>query len=238
MVGPRVTAGTSEIIARSSLADRVVGLLRRSIIDGCLPPGTRLPTGQQMAEQYGVSLMVIREAISSLRAEGVIETRQGAGLFVAQPGFNQPFRIHPLLSSGPEAIRNIFELRMSVEISAAGFAATRANRNQIAKLQRAHQRMSAAAASGSTCVEEALAFHRSVAEASNNALLVEFIMFLGRAIRESIRLTRSKDGQWKMAEVLAEHAAILQAIRARDVAKAQAAAMTHVTNSLDRCLTK
>ena len=236
MAGRRAAARPTETIARSSLADRVVGLLRRSITGGCLTPGTRLPTGQQMAKQYGVSLMVIREAISSLRADGLIESRQGAGVFVAEPGSNQPFRIQPLLSPGPEAVRKIFELRMSVEVSAAGLAATRAKRSQIANLRRVHQRMSAEAASGSACIEEAMAFHRAIAEATNNELFVEFIIFLGYAIRESIRLTRSNDGQRKMPEVLAEHAAILDAICAGDAAKAQAAAMAHMINSVNRCV--
>jgi GntR family transcriptional repressor for pyruvate dehydrogenase complex len=213
-----------------------VALLRLSITDGCLAPGTRLPTGQQMAEQYGVSLMVIREAISSLRADGLIESRQGAGVFVAQPGSKQPFRIQPLLKPGPEAVRKIFELRTSVEVAAAGLAATRASRSQIMKLRRVHQRMTAQAASGSACIEEALAFHRAIAEAANNELFLEFIVFLGRSIRESIRSTRLNDGQGKMPEVLAEHAAILDAIRAGDLAKAQAAAKTHMTNSLNRAL--
>ena len=236
MAGRRAAARPAETIVRSSLADRVIDLLRRSIIVGCLTPGTRLPTGQQMAEQYGVSLMVIREAISSLRADGLIESRQGAGVFVAEPGSNQPFRIQPLLSPGPEAVRKIFELRMSVEVSAAGLAATRAKHGQIVNLRRVHQRMSAEAASGSACIEEALAFHRAIAEATNNELFVEFIIFLGYSIRESIRLTRSNDGQQKMPEVLAEHAAILDAICAGDAAKAQTAAMAHMTNSINRCV--
>jgi GntR family transcriptional repressor for pyruvate dehydrogenase complex len=236
MAGQRNTARPTETIARSSLADRVVALLRRSITDGCLTPGTRLPTGQQMTEQYGVSLMVIREAISSLRADGLIESRQGAGVFVAGPGSNQPFRIQPLLSPGPEAVRKIFELRMSVEASAAGLAATRAKHSQIITLRRVHQRMSVEAASGSACIEEALSFHRAIAEATNNELFVEFIIFLGYSIRESIRLTRSNNGQQKMPEVLAEHAAILDAICTGDAAKAQAAAMEHMTNSLNRCV--
>jgi len=100
-----------------------------------------------------------------------------------------------------------------------------------------HARMLAEAASGSPCIEEALAFHRAIAEATNNELFVEFILFLGRSIRESIRHTRSSNGQWKMPDVLAEHAAILDAIRAGDAPKAQAAAMTHMTNSLNRLKT-
>lgn len=240
MVARRGTASATETetIARSSLADRVVSLLRRSITDGALAPGTRLPTGLQMAEQYGVSLMVIREAISCLRADGLIESRQGAGVFVAQPGGNQPFRIQALLSPGPDTVRKIFELRMSVEVSAAAIAAKQASRKQIANLSRIHQRMLAEAASGSPCVDEAMTFHRAIAEATNNELFVEFILFLGRAIRESIQQTRLIDSQRKMPEVLNEHAAILEAIRDGDTEKAQTAAMTHMVNSLNRSTPK
>ena len=123
MAGPRAAARPAETIARSSLADRVVGLLRRSITDGCLSPGTRLPTGQQMAEQYGVSLMV--DPRGDFQPSGGRSDREsaGCGCLRGEPGSNQPFRIHPLLSPGPDAVRKIFELRMSVEVSAAEIAA-------------------------------------------------------------------------------------------------------------------
>ncbi|ONG51799.1 hypothetical protein BKE38_15650 [Pseudoroseomonas deserti] len=225
-------------VAKPSLADHVVGALSRSIAEGRLAPGARLPTGQQLAEQYGVSLAVIREAISSLRAEGLVETRQGAGAFVAAPSSNQPFRIQPLLQAGPDAARKIFELRMGAEISAAGLAAARATRGQLAELKRAHQAMEAAVAAGGNGVEEDLDFHRGIAEAANNELFVKFVTFLGHHIRDSVLASRPEGSQWEAAEVLSEHAAILAAIRAGDVAAAQAAAAAHMGNCLARCAVK
>ena len=124
MAGAKGTARPAEAITRPSLADRVVSAVARSITEGRLPPGTRLPSGQEMAEQYGVSLAVIREAVSSLRAEGLIETRQGAGAFVARSSVNQPFRIQPTPGSRIEAMRDIFELRRGVEVTAAGLDET------------------------------------------------------------------------------------------------------------------
>jgi GntR family transcriptional repressor for pyruvate dehydrogenase complex len=225
----------ADTIARPSLADHVVSALTRSIAEGRLAPGARLPTGQQLAEQYGVSLTVIREAISSLRAEGLIETRQGAGAFVAAPSSNQPFRIQPALSTGPDAARKIFELRMGAEISAAGLAAQRATRGQLAGLRRAHQAMEAAIGAGGNGVEEDLHFHRSIAEATNNELFVKFVIFLGHHIRESIQISRPEGSHWEAKEVLAEHAAILKAIQEGDVVSAQNAASAHMNNCLGRC---
>lgn len=228
----------AETIARPSLTDHVVGALTRSITEGRLSPGARLPTGQQLAEQYGVSLAVIREAISSLRAEGLIETRQGAGAFVAAPNVNQPFRIQPLLSPGPDSARKIFELRMGAEISAAGLAASRATRGQVAELRRAHQLMQAAIAAGGNGVEEDLQFHRGIALATNNELFVKFFAFLGHHVRDSVQLSRPEGSTWEAEQVLAEHAAILKAIRDGNPEAARAAAEAHMEACLGRCATK
>ncbi|EHM01342.1 FCD domain protein [Acetobacteraceae bacterium AT-5844] len=225
----------AETIARPSLADHVVASLTRSISDGRMPPGARLPTGQQLAEQFGVSLAVIREAISSLKAEGLIETRQGAGAFVAAPSANRPFRIQPELASAPNAARMIFELRMGAEVSAAALAAARATRGQLAELRRAHREMEKAIAAGGNGVEEDLQFHRGIAEAANNPLFVAFVGFLGHHIRDSISLSRPTGTPWEAAEVLGEHEAILEAILRRDVEAAQQAAWNHMNNCLARC---
>ena len=78
-----------------NLTDRAAAALAAQIRDGRLPPGSRLPTEQELMIALGVSRTVVREAVSALRAEGLVVTRQGSGAFVAEDASRMPFRIDP-----------------------------------------------------------------------------------------------------------------------------------------------
>ncbi len=221
--------------ARSSLTDHVTRELTATITSGALAPGDKLPTGQRLAAQYGVSLTVIREAISSLRAEGLIESRQGAGVFVARASARQPFRIPTGAHSRAESARRIFELRMGVEATAAALAAARRTKKQLRTLTLAHHAMIAAVARHEPAVDEDFAFHRAIAEATGNDLFTSFITFLGHHIRESISTSRGAGSGGEPEKVIGEHAAILQAIERGDADRAGAAMKRHMDTCLRRC---
>src|ERR1700736_1845959 len=87
----------------------------------------RLPTEQQMAGAMGVSRTVVREAVAALRAEGLVTTRQGAGAFVATEIGRRPFRLAVGGLPSVAEVLEIMELRLSVEVEAAGLAAARAS---------------------------------------------------------------------------------------------------------------
>jgi GntR family transcriptional regulator, transcriptional repressor for pyruvate dehydrogenase complex len=222
-------------MARSSLADHVARALTATIAGGTLAPGDKLPTGQQLAEQYGVSLTVIREAISSLRADGLIESRQGSGVFVAQAGVRQPFRIATDPYKKAEAAQRIFELRVGVEVTAAGLAAERHTKKQLRALKSAHAAMMEATGRGEPAVDQDLAFHGAIAEATGNDLFSSFLGFLGHHIRDSIMTSRGADHNAEVKQVLVEHADILAAIEAGSVDRARAAMQRHMDNCLLRC---
>src|SRR5580704_18728878 len=105
----------------------VVERLAAEIASGRLLPGSRLPTEQQLTAALGVSRTVVREAVAVLRAEGLVETREGVGAFVVRDVQRRPFRIDPdgLRSIGE--VVQVMELRTGVEVEAAGIAAERAN---------------------------------------------------------------------------------------------------------------
>src|SRR5580698_9198547 len=106
---------------RPHLAEHITEALNNEIASGRLRPGDRLPTEQFLSENFGVSRNVVREAIASLRAQGLIETRQGIGAFVAGPAPAveplQPIRAQ--LLEGDNTIRNMFEVRAALESQAA-----------------------------------------------------------------------------------------------------------------------
>jgi len=101
----------------------VVDRLAAEIGSGRLGPGARLPTEQEMMTALGVSRTVVREAVAALRAQGLVTTRQGLGAFVASDSQRRPFRIDPDGLKSLEAVIDLMELRLAVEVETAGLAA-------------------------------------------------------------------------------------------------------------------
>lgn len=222
-------------LAKPTLTDRLAQRLIDEILSGELKPGQQLPTGQELSRRFGVSLSVVREAISTLKAEGMIQTRQGAGAFVTS-STSRPFRLAPR-QAAPVTPQKLFELRTGVEMQAAMLAAERATDDQVRAIEEAYAAMEADVAAGADSVASDVMFHRRVAEASGNELFGNFLDFLADHIRGTIKESR-EDEAWitHRGEVMAEHRALMEAIRRRDPAAARAAAEAHMTNCLKRCL--
>ena len=114
---------TSELVAR----------LTDDITSGKIPPGSRLPTEQELIAATGVSRTVVREAVAALRADGLVITRQGVGAFVPENA-RRPLRIDVDPLSPLRAVLDVMELRTGIEIEAAGLAAARGSASQIRKI--------------------------------------------------------------------------------------------------------
>ncbi|HVH79253.1 MAG TPA: FCD domain-containing protein [Stellaceae bacterium] len=203
-----------------------------------LPPGTKLPTEQEMVAAMGVSRTVIREAVAALRAQGLIVTRQGAGAFVAADADRRPFQLaFDGLPSIAEVL-DVMELRASVEVEAAGLAAERGSAAARRRVASALTAIDAALNRGESAIAEDFAFHRAIAAATGNPQFAHFLEYLGRFIipRQSIRVAAHRpEGQRTYLETFQrEHAAISAAIAARDVAAAREAMRSHLANSQQR----
>ena len=101
---------------RPKLSERVADQLRERIQKGDFAPGAQLPTEGALVEQFGVSRTVIREAISSLRVEGLVKTHQGRGVFVCEDISQQPFRLCSKDLSEQDHMEQAMELRMHMEV--------------------------------------------------------------------------------------------------------------------------
>ncbi len=191
-----------------------------------------------MMSQMGVSRTVVREAIAALRAEGLVVTRQGLGAFVAADVQRLPFRIDPdgLRSIGE--VLNVMELRMAIEAEAAGFAAERASPSQLHAIDAALDAIGQAIARGDSAIDEDLAFHHAIADATGNPQFTDFLEYLGRFIipRQSVRVAAQPDGAQRpyLATIQSEHRAIFAAISGRDAAAAREAMRRHLVNGRDR----
>lgn len=220
----------AELRARKSLTDEITANLSSSILNGELKPGAKLPTGQQLAQDYGVSLTVVRESVSRLLADGLVTSRQGAGVFVANNTMRRPFRIEE--DTIPPA--QIFELRTGMEITASGLAAERRSKKEMDAVVAAHEAMIAAAQSGDRAVSEDLEFHLSIARATGNPLFERFTEFLAPHIDGSISTSRRSGGQAELDAALQEHEKVAEAIVKGDKAAAEMAMTEHMLNCRSR----
>jgi DNA-binding FadR family transcriptional regulator len=223
---------------RPKLSERVVEALRAQVLSGEFPAGQKLPTETQMTESFGVSRTVIREAIATLAADGLVEPRQGAGVFVLERSVPGAAAFNIDVGNKISHALNVLEVRMGLEIESAALAALRRNNAQLAEIQEAFFEFDRLLALGQATGKTDFAFHRAIAAATNNPFYVDVLDALGvRAIPCDIT------SPWGTDSVLTrdyqeglqqEHLTILRAISAGDPDAARAAMRAHLTASQQR----
>lgn len=213
------------------LSDRLAARLA-SHIESALKPGDRLPTENQIALAHGVSRTVVREAVHQLQSRGLVRSRQGAGVFVLDPQRALPQFDRSVLES-LDAVQQMVEVRRVLEGEMAALAAERATREQTRALKRALAAIDTATADGRDGLDEDLAFHRAIGEATGNAQFRTLLSFLERYLREAMRVTRGNESRRDdfMQQVRTEHHAIVDAIASGNPAAARRAAVEHLVHA-------
>src|SRR5437588_580081 len=110
-------------IPAQALSESVAVQLLAKIDAGVFARGGKLPTEAMLAQQFGVSRTVVREAISRLKNEGVVAPRQGSGVFITEQAGIKPLRIDYAEISSIDAVMQIVDLRRSIETEVAAQAA-------------------------------------------------------------------------------------------------------------------
>lgn len=213
-----------------TLTEQVIRQLRADIENGTYPVGSRLPTGRQLAEQYGVSAAVIREVTEHLRSQGFVESRQGVGCTVRSrtgaAGFQLP-REPDIDASG---LADLYDLRIDLEGAAAALAAARRSDEDVAALSGLLQRLHAHLYDPQPAADIDAAFHIGIAAATHNPYYRQLLQYLNLQLHQAVATARANTlRQAGLAETVhAEHEAIVDAIRRGDAAAARAAAVTHL----------
>jgi DNA-binding FadR family transcriptional regulator len=221
-----------------NLTGEVIRRIKQEISSRGLAPGERLPTEQELMTALGVSRTVVREAVSALRADGLVTTRQGSGAYVASDVSRIPFRIDPEGLSSIDDVLALMELRLAIEVEAAAFAAERITPRSLIPISRALRTIEAAIAKSEGAINEDFAFHLAIAEASGNPHFAHFLDFLGRHVipRQSVRLALSTPNEQRkyLLGIQVEHRRIHAAIAKGDAREARKAMRHHLTRSLKR----
>lgn len=218
------------------MPDRVTAALLNLIRSGDYPAKSRLPTEMEMSKRFGVSRTVIREAVSRLKSEGLVESRQGSGVFVREISLDAPFRIDPVVVESVTTVLQIVELRRGVESEIAALAAERCNKKQIAVIRASLKAIDDDVRAGKDGVDADMEFHRSIARATNNPHFLALWDFLGQFLKGTMSVTRALEARREETaqQVRDEHHALADAIASKDPEAARSAARRHMEMAAHR----
>ncbi|MEN9779804.1 MAG: FadR/GntR family transcriptional regulator [Burkholderiaceae bacterium] len=200
--------------------------LGESIVAGRWAAGSAIPPEPQLCESLGVSRTVVREAVKSLVAKGLVSTGPKVGTRVRESSdwnWFDPDVIIWQSKAGltPEFLRDLQDLRRAVEPAAVRLAAERATPQDIARIEEAFAGMKRAVEQGGDYVTHDLHFHQGLLQASGNRMLVQMSKALAALLRTSFEISTSRpDGPRRSLPL---HRAVLDAVIAHQPERAEKA---------------
>ncbi|MCY8230729.1 FadR family transcriptional regulator [Priestia endophytica] len=203
-----------------------------NIKNGDLKPGDKLDSVWQLAENFQVGRSAIREALSALRAMGLIEMRQGEGTFVRE--FDPSMISLPITTAvlmKKEDIENLLEVRKVLEVGASGAAASKRTEEDLINMKNILEKMLNSVGDEELGEKADFQFHLAVAKASQNPLLVGLMNNVGEMMLQSMRETRRVwlySKETTSQRLYDEHMQIYKAIEAMDVRRAQDLMISHL----------
>jgi GntR family transcriptional repressor for pyruvate dehydrogenase complex len=216
--------------ARSSAAEQ----LRQLIEGGHFAPGDRLPSERKLAELLGVSRTMVREAISTLEAIGLIEVRHGSGSYVTAevPQHSVSAMWSAWYIAHRQDLIHLLQVREALESKAAALAAQRARPALVMRLRKILERMRSAGEHGQIDEVSALdsEFHSAIVKASENPILIQLLLSLN-AVLDNDRLVVFSLPD-RLQRSLHDHECIIRAIEERNPLAAQAALHEHFESVL------
>lgn len=222
-------------LRRQSLSEQVAIAILEALVDRRLKPGEALPPAAELAEQFGVSRTVVREAIADLMGRGVIARVLSREPIVSMPG---PDQLRELLririSHDGVTMDSLVELRLPLEVQSARLAASRRTTEQLSSIEEALETL--ASEEGEAGFQEAdVQLHREIALASGNLLIplvLDSVTGLLHDFRQAWYATQRAEG--KLPELVEEHRRIVDAIRSQDPEGAGAAMSDHLLTGLEK----
>jgi GntR family transcriptional repressor for pyruvate dehydrogenase complex len=220
-------------VTPEKLSNSVVRQIEQLILRGILRPGERLPSERDLADKLGVSRPSLRDAIADLADRGLLVSRAGSGVFVADvlgsafsPALTQLFSTHD------EAVIDYISFRRDMEGLAAERAATLGSETDLklidtifGKMEQAHQKRDP-----SDEAQLDAEFHMAIIEASHNVIMLHMLRSMFELLRQGVFYNRQVMFRNRMTrdQLLDQHRAINAAIQARDPTAARAAVAAHM----------
>ena len=218
------------------LVGEIVASLNERVQQSQWPAGHKLPSESEIMAEFEVSRTVVREAVSRLKSLGLVDSRQGSGVFVRQQLPFAPLQFEARQAASQEAVIQMVEVRRALEAEAAALAAERRSASDLLAIEQSVQALEQAVQSGGDGVAEDVHFHRAIAEATHNPFLIQTLGYLSQFLHGATQVTRANEARRGdfTAAVRSEHQAILQAVRAGDSSQARQVAAAHMGNAIGR----
>ncbi len=217
-----------EPIQVGRLYEQIVAQIERQILQGDLQDGDQLPPERDLAEQFGVSRTAVREAVKTLSQKGLVQVSPGKGTFITTDTSEALRRSLDLIikvGQGHDA-GDLVELREVFEPEIAALAAERASAKHLACLQAVVEAMDASLDDAEGFIESDLEFHRTLAQATGNPLILTLVDSIVDLLREQrLRIFQVEGGSSRGQR---HHKRILAAIANRDPRAASEAMRAHL----------
>lgn len=222
-----------EPVHSEKLSTAVVRQIEQLILRGVLRPGDRLPSERELSDRMGVSRPSLREAIADLQERGLLESRPGSGVFVAEVlGSAFSDALITLFSQHEEAVFDYLAFRRDLEGLAAERAAKRGSDTDLKVIATIFSKMEAAHDKRASSDEAALdaAFHMAIIEASHNVIMLHMMRSMYDLLKQGVFYNRQIMFRNKTTRgvLLGQHRAINDALQARSPEAARAAINAHL----------
>jgi DNA-binding FadR family transcriptional regulator len=207
--------------------------IKQYIEDHHLQPGDPLPSEGQLAKDMGMSRLSLREGVKTLEAVGILEARQGEGIYVKAFTFDSIFENLPYsFASDGQSLRDLLQVRTALEEGLVGMVVRHSSPEQIAELEQLAQQMFQKAQSGQTFEDEDREFHLTLYRPLNNPFLnrlVELFWEVFRRLHGTVGVTH-----WNLEQTAQDHMAIVEALRARESRQLTQAMHSHFRQIKER----
>jgi GntR family transcriptional repressor for pyruvate dehydrogenase complex len=221
-------------VQTEKLSQTVTRQIELLILRGILRAGERLPSERDLAERLGVSRPSLRDAVADLQGRGLLSSRPGAGIYVAEVlGSAFAPALVQLFASHEEAVFDYLAFRRDMEGLAAERAARLGSDTDLKVVDAIFRKMEGAHGKRDPSVEAALdaQFHMAIVEASHNVVMLHMMRSMYDLLREGVFYNRQMMFRQRTTRdmLLDQHRAINAALQARDPAAARHAVEAHMT---------
>ena len=216
-------------VFRANKHELVAAAIEEAILGGELEVDEKLPSEQELANQFGVSRNIVREALRKIGAGGLIEVRSGAGSYVAKPtSTNMGVVLNRLVMLGDATTKDYYEIRLALEVKACELAAQRATTEDFRKLELLLENMERNATKRDEFGRLDMEFHFVIAKATKNYLLWSLLQPLKSVMTYMFEHSYSSTAK---NEALQGHVRIFDALKRRDPVLAGKAMAAHLEKS-------
>ena len=220
---------------RAKLSEQTADRLYEWIVEERrYPPGSKLPNENELSESMGVSRTTLREAISFLVAQGVLDIRRGKGTFVAESLPNPGMDLTALAGVRSRVrAKDLFEMRLIFEPATVALACQRASDEELEQIRKKAERVERIAAEGGNWPLADQEFHWAIIKASHNEYMRRLYPIINSAVDEILQISPSRQRMQDIA--LGDNRTILAFLLKRDEEGARCAMsihMKHLINTL------